>query len=96
MPDICTLVVDEANRDDLSRKAGIFLYVDTRLWLADGVVHRTDGPALLSPDGVERWFVHGQDVTRAAKDLFRANGWSPAAGLDTADKKARFQAHFGL
>jgi hypothetical protein len=47
-------VVDDRNQDDMSRKAGCYLYVDTRLWLANDVVHRDDGPAVIFPDGVER------------------------------------------
>ncbi|MFG1394470.1 aldehyde dehydrogenase [Xanthobacter agilis] len=90
------MVVEEANRDDLSRKAGIFLYVDTRLWLTDGTVHRDDGPALLSPDGVVRWYLHGKDVTRDANTLFRQQGWPLSSGLDTAEKQHMFKAHFSL
>lgn len=90
------LVVDDANRDDLSRKAGIFLYVDTQLWLVDGVVHRADGPALISPDGVERWYIHGKEMTRPVKELFSQQGWPLAPGLDTAEKQAAFNAHFAL
>ncbi|WP_454915274.1 aldehyde dehydrogenase [Xanthobacter sediminis] len=89
-------MVDDANRDDLSRKAGLFLYVDTRLWLQDGTVHRADGPALLSPDGVERWYLHGQEVTRAVRALFVEQGWPLASGLDTAEKQAAFRTHFAL
>lgn len=89
-------VVDDANRDDLSRKAGLFLYMDTRLWLENGIVHRADGPALVSPDGVERWYLNGQEVTRAVRELFMARGWPLAAGLDTAEKQAAFKAHFAL
>ncbi|MFG1479756.1 aldehyde dehydrogenase [Xanthobacter sp. V4C-4] len=94
MTQTLTMVVDEANRDDLSRKAGLFLYTDTRLWLQNGAVHRADGPALLSPDGVERWYVHGQEVTRAVRAFFKEQGWPLAAGLDTAEKQATFGARF--
>ncbi|MFG1297436.1 aldehyde dehydrogenase [Xanthobacter variabilis] len=96
MPQAEHLVVDDANRDDLSRKAGIFLYIDTQLWLEDGVVHRADGPALLSPDGVERWYLHGRELTRAVKALFSQQGWPLAGGLDTAAKQSAFNAHFAL
>ncbi|MGR7994407.1 MULTISPECIES: aldehyde dehydrogenase [unclassified Xanthobacter] len=93
MPEM--LLVDEANRDDLSRKAGLFLYTQTRLWLDNGEVHRADGPALLSPDGVERWYLHGQEVTRAVKDFFAAQSWPLGTGLDTCEKRATFAQHFG-
>lgn len=88
------MVVDEANRDDLSRKAGLFLFSDTQLWLEDGAVHRADGPALIAPDGVERWYLRGKEVTRAVKALFAEQGWPLARGLDTADKKVVFRTHF--
>lgn len=87
-------VVTEENRDDLSRKAGIFLYSDTKLWLEDGAVHRVDGPALVSPDGVERWYLSGTEVTRAVKALFSANKWPLRAGLDSEEKKERFASEF--
>ncbi|MFG1182815.1 aldehyde dehydrogenase [Xanthobacter sp. DSM 14520] len=87
-------VVTEENRDDMSRKAGIFLYSETKLWLEDARVHRTDGPAIVSPDGVERWYVHGTEVTRGVKALFSENKWPLAKGLDTDEKRARFAAQF--
>lgn len=92
MAEIC--VVTDENRDDMSRKAGVFLYCDTRMWLEDGVVHRTDGPAIVSPDGVERWYISGAEVTRAVKTFFSANKWPLAIGLDTDDKRARFASEF--
>jgi hypothetical protein len=53
-------VVDDRNQDDMSRKAGCYLYVDTRLWLDNNLVHRDDGPAVIFPDGVERWYIRGK------------------------------------
>jgi len=88
------IVVDEDNRDDLSRKAGLFLYAETKLWLEDGEVHRADGPAVLSPDGVERWYIRGKELTRAVKDFFAEQGWPLRAGLDTEEKKTAFTARF--
>lgn len=87
-------VVTEENRDDMSRKAGIFLYSDTRLWLDGNVVHRTDGPAVVSPDGVERWYVSGTDISRAVKNFFLANKWPLKGGLDSPEKQALFAAEF--
>jgi hypothetical protein len=87
-------VVTEENRDDLSRKAGIFLYSETRLWLDGDVVHRTDGPAIVSPDGVERWYVSGTDISRAVKNFFLANKWPLKSGLDSTEKQALFAAEF--
>lgn len=87
-------VVTEENRDDMSRKAGIFLYSETRLWLEDARVHRADGPAIVSPDGVERWYIRGTEVTRGVKALFSENKWPLAKGLDTDEKRARFAAQF--
>jgi hypothetical protein len=43
------IVVEDRNQDDLSRKAGCYLYVDTELWLEDDQVHRSDGPAIIAP-----------------------------------------------
>ena len=88
------IVVEERNQDDMSRKAGCYLYADTRLWLQDGQVHRGDGPAVISPDGVERWYVRGKDVTRDVNTFFFQNRWSAKSGLDTAEKMALFQAQF--
>lgn len=51
------IVVEDRNQDDMSRKAGCYLYTDTRLWLENDQVHRVDGPAVISPDGVVRWYI---------------------------------------
>lgn len=88
------IVVDERNQDDMSRKAGCYLYVDTRLWLENNVVHRSDGPAVIFPDGANRWYIRGREVTRDVNTLFFRNGWPVSAGLDTAEKIAQFESHF--
>jgi len=88
------IVVEERNQDDMSRKAGCYLYTDTRLWLEDDLVHRNDGPAVISPDGVERWYVRGKDVTRDVNTFFFQNKWPVRLGLDTAEKMALFQVQF--
>lgn len=87
-------VVTEENRDDLSRKAGLFLYTDTKIWIEDALVHRPDGPAVVSPDGVERWYVRGAEMTRAVKAFFAENKWPLSAGLDSEEKLTRFTTQF--
>lgn len=87
-------VVEERNQDDMSRKAGCYLYADTKLWLENAVVHRDDGPAVISPDGVERWYIRGKEMTRDVKTFFIQNKWPVQRGLDTSEKMALFQAHF--
>jgi hypothetical protein len=88
------LQVDERNQDDLSRLAGCYLYTGTHINVEDGAVHREDGPAVIFPDGVMRWYVRGKEVTRAVNTLFYENKWPIAKGLDTAEKRARFAATF--
>jgi hypothetical protein len=88
------IVVEDRNQDDMSRKAGCYLYADTRLWLEDNLVHRGDGPAVISPDGVERWYVRGKDVTRDVNTFFFRNKWPAQRGLDTAEKMASFRVQF--
>ncbi|WKA28555.1 aldehyde dehydrogenase [Bradyrhizobium roseum] len=88
------IVVEERNQDDMSRKAGCYLYADTRLWLEDDLVHRGDGPAVISPDGVERWYIRGKDVTRDVKTFFFQNEWPLRLGLDTAEKMTLFKVQF--
>jgi hypothetical protein len=51
------VIVEELNRDDMSRKAGCFLYANPQLWLEQDKVHREDGPAVVFPDGAVRWYV---------------------------------------
>ena len=87
-------VVEDRNQDDMSRKAGCYLYVDTRLWLEDNIVHRGDGPAVIFPDGVERWYIRGKEVTRDVKNYFILNKWPIERGLDTSEKRAQFSSHF--
>lgn len=86
--------VTERNQDDISRRAGIYLYMGTKVWLEGKAVHREDGPAVVSPDGTERWYVHGKEITGAVKSLFRAQQWSQANGLDTLEKQAFFRSSF--
>ena len=88
------IMVEDRNQDDMSRKAGCYLYADTRLWLEDDMVHRADGPAVVSPDGVERWYIRGKEVTRDVNAFFFRNKWPARRGLDTAEKIASFQAQF--
>jgi hypothetical protein len=88
------VVVEEQNQDAMSRKAGCYLYQDTRLWLEGDVVHRGDGPAVIFPDGVSRWYLHGREVTRDVKMFFMENKWNVEKGLDTPEKAAAFQARF--
>lgn len=88
------IVVEDSNQDDLSRKAGCYLYTDTRLWLENGQVHRGDGPAVISPDGVERWYIRGKDVTRDVNTFFFQNRWPAQRGLDTTEKTTLFQVQF--
>lgn len=87
-------IVEERNQDDLSRKVGCYLYSDTKLWLEKGIVHRTDGPAIIFPDGAVRWYIHGKEITRDVYVFFLDNKWPLAKGLDTSEKIASFQAHF--
>ncbi len=88
------IVVEDRNQDDMSRKAGCYLYADTRLWLENDQVHRGDGPAVISPDGVERWYIRGKDVTRDVNTFFFQNKWPARRGLDTAEKKTSFRVQF--
>ncbi len=88
------IVVEEFNQDDMSRKTGCFLYTDTKLWLEDDLAHRDDGPAVISPDGVERWYLRGKEMTREVRAFLFQHKWRMEHGLDTAEKKALFKAHF--
>jgi hypothetical protein len=88
------IVVEDRNQDDMSRKAGCYVYVGTKLWFDDKVVHRADGPALIFPDGVEKWYLKGKDVTRDVKMFFMEQKWALAKGLDTPEKMAAFHARF--
>jgi hypothetical protein len=88
------IVVEERNQDDMSRKAGCYLYADTRLWLENGLVHRDDGPAVIFPDGVERWYLRGKEMTRDINVFFFRNKWPVQRGLDTPEKIALFQGEF--
>lgn len=88
------LEVDEVNQDDLSRRAGCYLYAGTRINIEEGVIHRADGPAVIFPDGVARWYLRGKEVTRAVNTLFYDNKWPISKGLDTDEKRARFAETF--
>jgi hypothetical protein len=92
MPNVVT--VDESNQDAMSRKAGHYVYTGTRLWLEGETLHHIEGPAIVSPDGAERWYVRGKEVTRDVTAFFYENKWSVARGLDTEDKRSLFLARF--
>ncbi len=88
------ILVEDRNQDDMSRKAGCYLYTDTQLWLENDVVHRADGPAVISPDGVVRWYIRGKEVTRDVNTFFLDNKWSVRRGIDSSEKMALFQDKF--
>jgi hypothetical protein len=92
MPEM--IVVEDRNQDDMSRKAGCYLYADTRLWLENDLVHRSDGPAVIFPDGAQRWYIRGKEMTRDVNIFFIENKWPAQRGLDTAEKIALFQVKF--
>jgi hypothetical protein len=88
------IYVDEYNQEVMSEMAGRFLHTGSQLWLEEGMLHHMEGPALLSPDGGERWYVFGREVTREVTVFFHRNHWSVGAGLDTAEKRTRFRTRF--
>ena len=87
-------ILEERNQDDMSRKAGCYLYADTKLWLENNVVHREDGPAVIFPDGAVRWYVRGRETTREVNMFFMENKWPSKLGLDTPEKREQFAARF--
>ncbi|WP_026606718.1 hypothetical protein [Methylocapsa acidiphila] len=87
-------VVDEVNQDDMGRLLGYYVYGDTQIWFEDGKVHRVDGPAVISPDGVERWYLHGKEITTEVRGFFAAKNWNPKKGLDKPEKLAAFEEAF--
>lgn len=85
--------ITEDNRDHWSRK-GIYVFLGTKLWHEHEQVHRDDGPAIMSPDGVERWYVRGREITAEVRALFREHQWALSRGLDTPEKRALFRSAF--
>ena len=53
--------------------------------------HQATGAA---PDGAERWYIHGKEVSRDVNAFFFQNKWSMQRGLNTPQKITVFQAHF--
>jgi hypothetical protein len=88
------IVVEERNQDDMSRKAGCYLYTETKLWLENDVVHRADGPAVIFPDGAVRWYLRGKEVTREVSTFLMENNWPVQKQLDSPEKVALFQERF--
>jgi hypothetical protein len=85
--------ITEENRDEWSRR-GVYLYLGTKLSHEQEQVHREDGPAIVTPDGVERWYVRGQEITVDVKTMFRENQWNLSDGLDTPSKLSLFASKF--
>ncbi len=86
--------VDEANQDDMGRIVGYYVYVGTKIWFEDGKVHRTDGPAVITLDGIDRYYVDGKEITVDVRDFLIAHKWNPKKGLDRPDKVTAFQEAF--
>ena len=86
--------VDEINQDDMGRLLGYYVFGGTQVWFEDGKVHRADGPAVLSPDGVERWYLHGKEITVDVRLFFTAHKWNIKNGLNKPEKLAAFQEAF--
>jgi hypothetical protein len=87
-------LIDETNQDDMGRLLGYYIYADTQIWFEGDKVHRTDGPAVISPDGVERWYVNGKEITIDVRGFFGEHNWNPKKGLDMPEKRAAFEAAF--
>jgi hypothetical protein len=86
--------VDEVNQDDLGRKVGYYVYAGTKMWLENKDVHRIDGPAVITPDGIERWYIRGKEITIDVRSFFAENKWKSKQGLDTPEKLAAFEKTF--
>jgi hypothetical protein len=67
------IVVEDRNQDDMSRKAGCYLYADTRLWLEDDLVHQGDGGGDFTTGSAPVY--QGKDVTRDVNTFFFQNKW---------------------
>lgn len=87
-------LVDEVNQDDMGRLLGFYIYVESEVWFEDGKVHRGDGPAVILPDGVARWYVHGKEITLEVRAFFNTHKWNPKKGLDRPEKLTAFQEAF--
>ena len=49
---------------------------------------------MIFPDGVERWYLRGKEMTRDINVFFFRNKWPVQRGLDTPEKIALFQGEF--
>jgi hypothetical protein len=96
MRDIVSEMIEvvEENQDDMGRIVGYYCYVGTKIWFEDGLVHRTDGPAVITLDGVDRYYIKGKEITVEARDFMIEHRWNPKKGLDRPDKIQAFQAAF--
>jgi len=86
--------VVEENQDDMGRIVGYYCYVGTQIWFEDGKVHRIDGPAVITLDGVDRYYVKGEEITVDVRKFLIDHKWNPKKGLDRPEKVAAFQEAF--
>ncbi len=86
--------VVEENQDDMGRIVGYYCYVGTKIWFENGKVHRTDGPAVITLDGIDRYYINGTEITLGVRDFFAEHRWNPKKGLDRPEKVEAFQAAF--
>ncbi|WP_148210648.1 aldehyde dehydrogenase [Beijerinckia indica] len=78
----------------MGRILGYYVYADTEIWFEDDKVSRKDGPAVITPDGVERYYVNGKEITVEVRDFFAEHRWNPKKALSTPEKVAAFQEKF--
>jgi len=87
-------IVDESNQDDMGRVLGYYVYADTEVWMENGKVSRRDGPAVITPDGIDRYYIDGKEITLDVRDFFAEHRWNPQKQLNKPEKLAAFQEKF--
>ena len=60
----------------------------------DGEIHRVDGPAIITVDGIKYWYIHGKNITS------KVNHWIQEMDMPKYDQwndghKALFKLTFG-
>ena len=64
--------------EHIDSKSGHLVRIDNEKgeshWYLDGKRHRTDGPAVILPNGSKHWFLNGRRHRDDGPAIFRSNG----------------------
>lgn len=53
-----------------------------KIWMLNGEIHCVDEPAVVYPDGKEKWFIHDNDITKSVEKFMQECNVKSIADMD--------------